>query len=338
VYHPTYDEMLAMCDELIAAAEGGTAWGSYPAEAVAACEKEIAAVKATNPETRGDKGVAAIKLEKIYKKLAEQEYSAEIRAFTVEGGTSVIDRENQTITVSLLESVDRTTLTPSIDISPGTKLATELSDLDFTKDSVTIPLYHEAKRQYIFWNVNLVPGDLELQAEEGAITSFANAADWIGGNVNVEFLNAGGAVSIAPWFQPSMNKTLTNGNYKFSLWALQPDTTNGIGIIFSAKTPELEATTKSVEHTYYMLELKGQNLTLYRVHGGVKTACTSARNIYFNYGQFNPFEITVSSEGELDRVVVRLEGDLLMDTLVVDPVGQAGYFGVLSKNVTTKVK
>ncbi|MBE7011004.1 MAG: right-handed parallel beta-helix repeat-containing protein [Ruminococcaceae bacterium] len=337
VYHPTYDEMLAMCDELLAAAEGVNALGSYPAEAIANSKKDIAAVKATNPETRGDKGVAAIKLEKIYKKLAGQKRNAGILSFTVEGGTSVIDGENQTITVSLLDGVDRTALTPSIDISPGTKLATELSDLDFTEEFVILPLYHEDLQRYTFWTVRFVSGNLEDQVVEGA-ASFANAADWIGGNVNVEFLNAGGAVGIASWQQPSMNKTAVNGNYKFSLWAPQADTTNGIGIIFSAQTPELEATTKRVENTYYMLELKGQDLTLYRVRGGVKTLCNSAQNIRFNYGRFNPFEITVKPEGEVDKVMVRLEGDLIMDALVAEPVGPTGYFGILTPYVTVKVK
>jgi len=58
----------------------------------------------------------------------------------------------------------------------------------------------------------------------------------------------------------------------------------------------------------------------------------------FNYGQFNDFEITTTDHNGLNRITVKMNGDVIIDTLVDEPIGQKGYFGIYNPNIAVKIK
>jgi len=333
VYHPSWEEMLTMCDEMLAA---GTEkkWGGYPADAMAAFKKNYQAIKATNPQTRSDKAVAAGRLEKIYTELYNKGYTADVLSVNVIGAKTEIDSENKKITVKLPSGMNPADVLPEIVTSPGTKVATELSRLRYEKGSVVIPLFQESLRQYAFWTMDIVSAEITA---EGSVIS-ADAADWTGGSWNAPPVQVKGALSIFPWFQPTMLAQPMGSTVNFSLWASRADTLNGIGIVFCAQSPDLLYDVKEAKNSYYLAELKGQDLSLYKVVAGVKEKCATVRSIGFEYGAFNNFAVTITPEGDMDRIEIRSGNLLLIDTLITEPIGENGYFGILSQDVDVKVK
>ena len=332
--HPSWEEMLAMCEEVEQSAMAGKELGGYPAESVAQFLRKVKDIKALNPQTKAEKAVAAGRLEKVYSELDAQRYRADILSLTLGGVVAEIDTENRTATVSLPNGVDRTSVVPEIFTNATAKVAVELGSLDYTKPQVTIPLFETGLRKYVYWTLRIVP---EMENVESGRVS-VSPADWVQGNPNTRWGAAGGAITLSQWFEPNMCGKPMSGKISFSLMAPRADAKDGIGIIFSAQTSELEATGKEVKNTYYMLTLKNQSLQLYKVRGGVRTLCGEAKSIAFAYGKYNPFEIEITSEGSLDRILVKLEGDVLLDTLVDDPIGQTGYFGILTQNMTVRLK
>ncbi|MBE7009879.1 MAG: hypothetical protein E7418_00125 [Ruminococcaceae bacterium] len=329
VYHPSFDEMLTMCEDL------AKDTANYTATDIAAFNKKVAEIRATNPETKGEKGVAANQLRVAYMDLYSKTKNPEVMAVVVRGGKSEVDAANKKVTVTLPYDMDYSEIgAPFVAVTPGSKLAVDSKEINFAKGKGILPIYNEAHRTYSFWNVEFVHGDKE--GTTGAIDIAPE--NWTTGNMNVQKTIIDGALTIEPWYQPTMNKVLTANEISFALNVPRADTLDGIGMIFGAQTTDLVYNGFESKNTYYMLKLVDQNLTLYKVKDGVATACMTAEDIYFNYGEFNPFTITVTEEHDLNRVTVKIENDVILDTLVDEPISKTGYFGILSKHMAVKVK
>ena len=334
IYHPTWEEMLKMCDELAESAEATGTWGGFPQAAITKFKKDLEVTRKLTPSTRADKAAAALKLEKIYTELWQQRYTADIISASIENGTVDIDRENKKLTVNMTEGADTVNILPEITTSAGSKVAVELSQVDYSSGKVKIPVYQPKINKYAFWDMEIKT--TEVTGDNTVVS--AKAEDWIGGNINSPFVNYSDFLNIIPWYSVSMNTKPMASKFSFNLWAPRGDTTNGIGIIFCAQTDDLQPTTKELKNSYYMAALKGQDMTLYRVKSGVKEEIITARSIVFKYGEYNPFEISVVPEGEMDRVIIKSEGATIIDTLVNDPIGQKGYFGIWTQDMAVRIK
>ncbi len=334
VVHPSYDEMIAMCDELLENATTNKVWGGYEAKAMATFKDKVAGVKATNPQTEGAKAIAAGKLENIYADIITKSYAAEIRGFTVAGAESVIDAENKKVTVYLPKGTDRKAIVPEIEVNDSAKVAVEVSSLNWTKDTVSVPLFEVNLRKYDYWTVEF--RDMVAQSENSTVSS--NPEDWSKGNPNTLFGNGNGIVSVSPWYDAAMCGKPLGNIINFSINAQREDLTDGIGMIFAAQTTDIEAFGTEAKNAHYLLMLNGQNLNLYKVDGGVRTLCATAKGIAFKYGEFNPFTIEITEEGKVDRIKVYIEGDMVMDTLAEEHIDDTGYFGILTRQVGVMVK
>ncbi len=334
IYHPSWEEMLEMCDELAETAVTSKEWGGFPQSAVNAFKKEFESIRKLKPQTRSDKAVAAQKLEKIYTDLWQKRYSAEIISARVDNGTVDIDHEDKKLNITMTEGADAVNIVPMISTSAGSKVAVQLDTVDYSSGKVRVPLHQQGLDKYDFWDIEINTAKVSGDATRVS----ADAEDWIGGNINSPFVNYSDFLNIIPWYEPSMNIKPMSNSFSFNLWAPRGDNTDGINIIFCAKTADLKPTTKEIKNSYYMAALKGQDITLYRVLNGVEEEIITARSIVFKYGEYNPFTITITPEGDMDRVVIKSEGATIIDTLVNDPVGQNGYFGIWNKNIAVRVK
>ena len=332
--HLSYEEMIAMCEELETSAKAEMSFGGYPQAAIDRFKKEFAAIKAENPQSEEEKAIAAGKLEKVYTALYQSCYRAEVLSFVVSDGETRIYPGQKAITVTLPASIDRSTITPVITVTENTKIAVNVKLLDFTNDRLILPLYHNVLKDYDFWTVEIQ----EKQIDTKDATVSANAEDWTDGNINAENANVGGALTIAPWWQPTMYKNAFEGKISFWLNVPRADTTNGIGILFNAQGYDIEATGKAVQNSYYKAVLKGQDLILYRADSGVLTECASVKGIGYTYGRFVPLEISVTTENNMDHILITSNGSIIMNTLVANPIGEKGYFGILTQDIAVKIK
>ncbi len=334
VVHPSYDEMVKMCDDLIANATTNKVWGGYDTSAMAKFKNSVAAVKATNPASEGDKAIAAGKLENIYADVVTKCYTAEIRGFNVSGAESVIDAENKKVTVYLPKDMDRSAIVPEIEVNDSAKVAVEVSSLNWKNDTVRVPLFETNLRKYVYWTVEF--RDMVAKSENSVVST--NPEDWTKGNLNTSFGSGNGIISVSPWYDAAMCTKALGNEINFSLWAQREDTTDGIGMIFAAQTTDVEAFGTAGKNAHYLLVLNGQNLNLYKVDGGVRTLCATAKGVAFKYDEFNPFTIKIMEEGKVDRIKVYIEGDMVMDTLAEEHIDDTGYFGILTRQVGVKVK
>ena len=278
--------------------------------------------------------MAANQLEKIYQKLYDTSYISELEAVVVRGAEAVMDREARTTTVKLPFGVESKDLSPVYCASANSTIPADTSEFNHKTGTVKVPLKNSNTGKYSYWTVKYITND--DASSNGRISAMSE--DWMGGNINATLSNVAGAMTIEPWWEPTMYRKLMDGNMSFSINVPRTDTVEGIDIIFSSQSDDLAATIKEPKNSYYKLNLKNQYLTLYRVESGVATPHIQATDIYFGYGAYNDFDILVTDEHGLNRVIVKLNGTMLIDTLVDKPIGQEGYFGIMTKNMAVKIK
>lgn len=327
VEHLSYEKMLTMCDD---AAKDST----YPQDALSKFIKEYTAVKNTNPITEADKAVAAVRLEKIYTELYGKGSTAEILAVSVEGGTANVDRDNKSITLTLANGVNPKDILPAITTTADAKVATELNSLRYEKGRVVIPIYSKSERKYDFWTMDIISGAMSGISDK--LNMELNS--WTDGNINAKPSRLGEGILISPWFQPTMNKKPVGSTINFDINVPRMDTQSGIGIVFCAQSPNLLYDVREIQNSYYLAELKGQDLSLYKVVSGEKQLCSTVRSIGFVFGTYNPFTINITPEGNMDRIEIYSGNLLLIDTLVKEPIGKSGYFGILTRDMPVKLK
>ncbi|MBQ4517937.1 MAG: hypothetical protein II997_05065 [Clostridia bacterium] len=331
VEHPDYETMISMCEDFAKSADTN----QYLKADIEKFKKAVNTITAAAYENRGDKAVAARKLEKAYSDLYNTNRVNELTAVYVEEATTVMDAANKKTTVTLPYGVKAQDAKIYYFTAPNCEIVADLNEIDYSFDKVSIPLYNSLTQKYDAWTV--VFEESKEVATAGRIS--ANPADWTAGNINSTYQNVAGYMTIEPWFQPSMYKKLMNNQLSFSLWAPRPDRYDGINIIFGAQTCEnIDANAYQDGNTFYKLKFVNQDLTLSLVKGGKEKVHYSVYESGFNYGEFNDFEIVTQEHHGINRITVKLNGATVMDTLVAEPIGATGYFGILSKNMAVKVK
>jgi len=331
VEHPSYEKMLEYCDAF--AKEATTA--SYLQADIDTFKQEVEAIKAKNPATRGDKGAAARELEIAYNKLWNVNRTPQLVDVAVENGTSSVDVAGKKITVNLPFGVTAAEAKPFFFVGPNTEIVTDIAKINCALGTVSVPLRNTVTGKYEAWTVEFV------ENKEAGVSGKLSLepADWTGGNVNTTYHNDPGYITLDPYFQPSMHAKLVDNNLSFSLWAPRMDLGEGYKIIFGAQTcADLDPESYSDKNTYYMLELRNQDLGLYKVKAGKEEVHSYIYECGFNYGQFNDFEITTTDHNGLNRITVKMNGDVIIDTLVDEPIGQKGYFGIYNPNIAVKIK
>lgn len=329
--HPSYEEMVEYCDAF--AKEATTE--SYLQIDIDTFKKEVAEITSQTYEGRGDKAVAAAKLEKAYNKLWEKNRTCQLVDVVAENSTSAVDVAAKKITVYLPFNVNREEVKLYYFTGPNTEIATNNVKLGYATGTVKVPLRNTVTNRYDTWTVDFVES-----TEKGVAGNISvNPSDWTAGNVNSTYQNVADSLRIEPWFQPSMYKKLMEGDLSFSLWAPRADNSKGYSVIFGAQTcDDLDVDDYRDKNTFYMLKLVNQDITLYKVQAGKKTKHISVPKAGFRYGEFNNFEIKTTTHDGIDRICVKLNGKILMDTLVDEAIGSRGYFGILSKNIAVRVK
>ncbi len=331
VEHPSYEKMVELCNEFAEAADTT----SYLQKDIDVFKKEVQAITAGTYETRGDKAVAARKLEVAYSKLWNTNRTNQLVDVYVTGGASTVDKAAKKVTVELPFGQTADSLDVYYFAGPNSEIVADTSKFDYSSGTVSVPLRNTLTNKYDAWTVEFV--STSEKATSGKVST--NPEDWTAGNVNSTFHNAAGYVTLEPWFQPTMYNKLIENNLSFSLWAPRADRYDGINIIFGAQSCEdLDTDAYQEKNSFYKLKLVNQDLTLSLVQGGKETVHYSVYESGFNYDGFNDFEITTTEHHGLNRITVSLNGDVLMDTLVDNPIGSTGYFGILSKNMAVKVK
>lgn len=334
VVHPSYEEMVEMCDEIIEKATTNKVWGGYDKSAMAKFKKAVADVKATPPPDEGAKAIAAGKLENIYAEVVAKCYTAEIRGFKYGDAETAIDAKGKKVTVYLPKETDRKAIIPEIEVNETAKVAVEVSSINWTKDTVKVPLFETNLRKYDYWTVEFK--DMVAQTTNSTVST--DPGNWVKGNLNTSFGNGNGIISVSPWHDAAMCKEPVGNEINFELWAQREDKAEGIGVIFAAQTTDIEAFGTASINAHYLLTVQGQSLNLYKVDGGVRTLCATAKGIAFEYGKFNPFTIKITEEGKVDRIKVYIDGDMVMDTLAEEHIDDTGYFGILTRQVGVKVR
>jgi len=330
VYHPSYEEMLAMCDDVKASATSK----DYPQKAITAFNKAVESVTSKTYEGRGDKAIAAGYLERAYTELYYQGYHPELVGVVVEDAVTTIDKANKKVTIELPFGVTAAEVVPTLYTDKASEIADDITDLDYSDGKVVVPLKRNGRTQVEFWTVELL--EYNEKSEKGHIST--EASDWVGGNENATISNMSGVVTIEPWFQPTMNKQAMDGSYAFSLWAPRADTKDGISLIFSSQTENLLATNYNAKNSYYMATIKDATLTLYKVVGGKSETCATVKDISFNYDAYNDFEIEVAKAHNYDRITLKLNDEVVLDILEDAPIGTNGFFGIMTKNMAVRVK
>jgi len=283
VYHPSYEEMVAMCNEIKKDAQ------NFATDAVTAFNTETASIYATNPQTEVEKAIAAVHLERAYEALLQKDLRTEITSVYEENATTQIDVANKTVTLSLPYSTRFTEVKPVITTTLSSAVITDMTALDFAGGSATVSLRNAETDEVADWRIVL-----QASNEKGTAGRISHLPElWTGGNPNVTKSNPGNAITIEPWFQPTIYSKLMDGSMSFSIKAEREDPTDGIGLIFSAQAQDLEALTLERKHTYYVAKIKGQQLVFCKVKAGEETIYARTNDIGFKYGEYNDVDILV---------------------------------------------
>ncbi len=328
VVHPEWEDMLTLCDEKLGEAKVGNVIGTYPEDAVKEFGAKVEEVKATNPQTKADKFVAVLALEKAYETLESKKYAADITYVHMEDGKTQIDKANKRVLVTMPLGLDLSQVTPIIETSGGSEITTDLTGVGY--GDVSLPVKNNALGQYDFWTLSVISESEKYEQEKND--------SWFTNNPNTKIPICDDVATIQPWFDANMYAKPMGNEISFDLWAERPDADDGLGIIFASHTTNLERKGLFEKNTYYELNIKGQIAELYKVSAGVRSNCATISNLDFEYNEFNHFDIKVSSENTTDSVTVELNGSEVLDVTVQNGIGDKGYFGVFNKHQKLKIK
>lgn len=332
VTHLSADEMIEMCDGLIAAASTKKVIGGYPEAALKKFKNAVAEAKKMPQTTETEKYSVTLALEKAYQQVYDSCYRADIDYLYVDGGVTEMDYDNKNITVKVAANVDLNEIQPEFAVSDGAKIAVKLDTITFNKP-MKVSVYNETVKKYNDWTVTFVRESLE---PTGAVSPSLNPEDYSEKNPNSDVANVGGTIRFYQDYKVYADtKDVFDGYIKLNTKIGQPDSVDGVNFIISAQTgSNLEYGAYNEKNTYYNLAIKGQKIELSSVKGGHSSLCFSVDNIGFNYGEFNTVEVYINDSGNMDVVTVKVNGNIVANNAYADDIGGRGYFGVMSLNQT----
>jgi len=325
ITHLDYADMVAMCDEALAAANAEKKIGGYPQEAIDTFKKALAEAKAMPTSNKVEKALAVHAMEKAYEAFYHARYSADIIYAYVPDSTTVVDKENKTVTLTVPRNTDLKTILPEFKVSVNAVLADDLTKLNYANGEVKISVYNTDIMQYDTWKLVV-----EKEEEKVVDTASVLSEDWASNNPNTVIPSVGGNITLQPWWNASMMQPMMDGTMSFSTEVLDPDPEKGIHYIFCAQSADIEPDGASEKNTYYEVVFKGYTAYLQRVNAGVVTELTKLENVDFRYGEKNNIKISVENQNGGDVIKVSLNGKTIFNHITFESIGTKGFFGVYS--------
>ena len=320
--HLSYDDMLAMCKEKSESLNTN----DYSSSAISAFNSAISTAEKADHSTKSAEYKAVLAMETAYETLEQGRVSADLLYAYAEDGDTEIDYVNKTAVITVPANVTASSVRPTFTAMPGASVSGSYTYTDFS-NGANVTLKKGTKTTT--WKVTVKNKAISPSSEKTVINHTSN---WLSDNVNSAPTVVGDGIRLQPWITPNMYKDAFGNALSFFAKANKADNTNGINFIFGAKTcDDLEPEGYYKKNTYYMLGLKNQTLTLYKVNSGKSTTVATASNVGFNYGDYNTFEIRDTATGTGDTLMIALNGVTKFNTTVSSAIGTEGYFGVYNK-------
>jgi len=321
--HLSLEEMQELCRKAMET-EVGKGIGMISAEAMASFKKKVEEAEKLPAGTKVEKAVVVNRLEIAYEAFYNALQNADILACYVPDVETVIDAETKTVTLKTPIGHDFSEQIPQFVVSANAEVGLDLSKFK-PADGAEIPVHNKLADEFVIWKLRIAE-----KADEEKELVLTDGSLWNNPNYNTELPTLGDKLVVQPWYEASMCTAPLDGKLSFTTKASAVDTDKGIHYIFAAKTADLEMTGLYPQNTYYELVIKGDDAIVNRVDAGVTTELTTVKRAGFLYGEDNRIDISVTTEGQLDRLVVRLNGATIINKLLANPIGQSGYFGVYS--------
>ncbi len=327
--HLSYDEMLAMCKEKSASLNTN----DYSSSSISAFNSAISTAEKADHSTKSAEYAAVLAMESAYETLEKGRVSADLLYAYAEDGDVEIDYVNKTAVITVPANVTASSVRPTFTAMPGASVQGTYTYTDFS-NGASVTLKKDSKTTT--WTVTVKNKAIAPSGEKTVINHTSN---WLSDNVNSAPAQVGDGVRVQPWITPTMYKDAFGNTLNFSVKAEKADNINGINFIFGAKTcDDLEPEGYYKKNTYYMLNLKNQTLTLYKVDSGKSTTVATASNVGFNYGSYNDFVIRDTATGTGDTLTIALNGVTKFNQTVSSSIGTEGYFGVYNKVADVDIK
>ena len=118
---------------------------------------------------------AALRLETAYAAFEAAKYAADVEYAYVPGGTTEINQETKSITITIPQAADFAAVKPEFVVSPGAELAQDPSaKQDYSKETV-VPVYQPELKRYVYWKLNVVKKNEPVLSEK---TVSAERSQW----------------------------------------------------------------------------------------------------------------------------------------------------------------
>lgn len=331
IEHPSYETMVAMCEEYINGADISGGLDSYPRSAMDALKTVLSAEIAAVPNTELDKALSASRLEKAVCELEKARISADLKYACVEGGKTNIDSENRHITITLPFESSLTGLDINTVVSEGAELVTDLSGVDFS-NPVAVEVKNTATSMTNQWT-------LEVKCE--TINSMQNlvltteSQNWINSNPNTVMPARDNLMIIQPTYEPYMYKIVADNSVTWKVMVDNAESGNEIDFIFGGKRKDIEPEVKEAGNSYYRLVLDEQKMTLYNIQDGEQVLLPLGTNLNsgFVYGRIN----TVKAACEYETLKIYVNDSEIMSASLSGKRSFKGYCGIYNPASTVKL-
>lgn len=326
--HLTVEEMVELCSKELAETKTEKRIGGCSPEVLQTFSKAFDAAKGMPESTKVERAMKVHRLEQAYTAFYKEKYNADILYCYIPDGETEIDAENKVVTVKLAMNQEIGEVLPEFTVSENAVIAADLSKIDFSKSEYEIPVCNTKIQEYSRWKLKIERG--EAPVAERRVS--AKSADWVNNNPNTKLPERGDMLTLQPWFDTYMTKAQYDGKISFETRLSAPDVDKGVHYLFSAQAEQIEYDGLYPKNTYYELVLKGEDAYLQRVDAGVTTEICVAKKAGFLYGDKNAIEIDIREDKCADNIKIDLNGQTIIHTLVRNPIGTKGHFGVLSRN------
>ena len=337
ITHKSLNEMLAFCKEALLNATVGKTLNAYPQEAVNALKEAVNGITASDRADEYAEYAAVLRLETAYAAFEAAKYAADVEYAYVPGGTTKINRETKSITITIPQAADFSAVKPEFVVSPGAELAQDPSaKQDYSKETV-VPVYQPELKRYVYWKLNVVKKNEPVLSE--TIVS-AELSQWKSLNKNIAPQSDNGVLTLFANYQPYLyQKGRFDKEVNVSLCAETKDANNEISLIFAAGNPDMESLNQTgAENNHYRIALSGSAARLYRVKDGQAQMVSETQNNGFSYGEWNNIQIKAAQDGNYDNITVYINGAAVLNANSIERLGTVGYFGIRSNSQKIKIK
>lgn len=331
IEHPSYSQMVKMCEAYISGADTSGGLGSYPQSAIADLKTALGSEKASVPRTEVDKAMAACRLEKAVWKLEQTRIGADMEYAYVQSGKTDVDRENKTIIITLPFEAALTGLDVKTVVSQGAELATDISKADFS-NPLAVTVKNKAMGGTNQWTLEIKNETVNSVQNLVPTTTSQN---WINLNPNTVMPVRVESMTIQPAYEPYIYKTAADNSVEWKVQVDNSDSNNEIDFIFGGKRKNIEPGVKETGNSYYRLVLSKKKMILYNVQDGVQgsLALGAKADSGFVYGKVN----TIKAAMDGNNLKVYVNDAQIMSVSLSGKRSFKGYCGIYNPNSTVKL-